>query len=316
MILEQKIEIKISNKVRKHYRQYFKDINSGDIIEISPLQLPNGSNKKIKVRCSVCDIEKEVFYYDYNKITKNNTELYYCKDCKNEKTKKTLNKLYGEDIDNVFQLASVKEKSKKTCKEKYGVEHHLQNKEILAKLKATNKKKYGVEFIPELKRHTKTSFIKKCKKIHGNLYDYSKVKYERVVDKIIIICKKHGEFIQIADDHVKGCGCPKCKTSKGENEIIKYLDSKSIKYVHQKKFEGCKYRTKLPFDFYLLDYNMCIEYDGIQHSEMVEYFGGEEAFELRKKKDRIKTQFCRENKIILERITHSDNIIDRLEIIL
>ena len=61
---------------------------------------------------------------------------------------------------------------------------------------------------------------------------------------------------------------------------------------------------------------MCIEFDGIQHSEMVEYFGGEKAFELRKKKDKIKTKYCRDNNIILERITHSDIIKDRLEIIL
>ena len=60
---------------------------------------------------------------------------------------------------------------------------------------------------------------------------------------------------------------------------------------------------------------MCIEYDGIQHSEMIEYFGGEKAFELRKKKDKIKTKYCREKGIVLERITYSDNILDRLEII-
>ena len=61
---------------------------------------------------------------------------------------------------------------------------------------------------------------------------------------------------------------------------------------------------------------MCIEYDGIQHNEMVEYFGGEKAYILRKKKDKIKNVYCKEKGILLERITHSDNIPDRLDIIL
>ena len=115
---------------------------------------------------------------------------------------------------------------------------------------------------------------------------------------------------------IKGIGCPKCKTSKGENYIINYLDSHNINYVHQKKFTGCIYKTELPFDFYLIDYNMCIEYDGIQHSECIEYFGGEEAFELRKKKDKIKNEYCKDNNIRLERITYSDNIDYRLDIII
>lgn len=53
-------------------------------------------------------------------------------------------------------------------------------------------------------------FINRAIKMHGNLYDYTKVKYGGGLNKIIIVCKKHGEFEQVANYHLRGCGCPSC----------------------------------------------------------------------------------------------------------
>ena len=72
-----------------------------------------------------------------------------------------------------------------------------------------------------------------------------------------------------------------------------------------KQFEtiyGCKYKGRLKFDFYLPDYNICIEFDGEQHFKPVEYWGGEEEFKKRQIKDKIKTSFCTNNDIKLIRI--------------
>ncbi len=58
-----------------------------------------------------------------------------------------------------------------------------------------------------------TSFNKlpeKLFKIHGDRYDYSKVEYTGVKDKVIIICKEHGEFVTNMDSHIQGSNCPKC----------------------------------------------------------------------------------------------------------
>ena len=46
------------------------------------------------------------------------------------------------------------------------------------------------------KKRTNEDFIREAKKIHGNKYDYSKVTYNNVNEKICIICPKHGEFWQ------------------------------------------------------------------------------------------------------------------------
>ena len=239
---------------------------------------------------------------------------YYCFDCKSVSIKDGVNLKYG--VDNVFQLNLVKDKTRKTCRKLYGVDHHLQNKEILDKQKRTNQELYGVNFIPELKRHTQETFINMCKKVHGDLYNYDKVIYKTVEEKIIIICKKHGEFFQIGREHLRGSGCPKCKTSKGENIIIDFLNENNIAYMYQKKFDNCKYKTSLPFDFYIPEKKLCIEYDGIQHFMIIENWGGKEEFKLRKRKDKIKTKFCRENNIKLERIRYDDDIINKLKSIL
>jgi G:T-mismatch repair DNA endonuclease (very short patch repair protein) len=53
-------------------------------------------------------------------------------------------------------------------------------------------------------------FIEKAKKIHGEIYDYSKVIYKKAILKVIVICKKHGEFEQQPSNHLSGYGCVKC----------------------------------------------------------------------------------------------------------
>ena len=83
------------------------------------------------------------------------------------------------------------------------------------KIKANKflKRKYGC---PKCSYNILTTeeFIKQSRKIHGNKYDYSKVEYTNSHAKVIIICPKHGEFKQIAREHLKGQGCPRCKGKK------------------------------------------------------------------------------------------------------
>lgn len=73
-------------------------------------------------------------------------------------------------------------------------------------------------------------------------------------------------------------GCPNCVMSKGEKEIKRILDKWHINYITQKTFPDCKNINVLPFDFYLPDSNVCIEYQGIQHYKPVDAFGGEKEF--------------------------------------
>lgn len=63
-----------------------------------------------------------------------------------------------------------------------------------------------------MKRLTTEQFIQRAKAKHGDMYDYSKVKYVNCHTIVDIICKKHGLFSQNAGDHLGGHGCPLCKS--------------------------------------------------------------------------------------------------------
>lgn len=66
---------------------------------------------------------------------------------------------------------------------------------------------------------------------HGDRYDYSKVKYDWASRPVEIVCKEHGSFWQIAQDHWAGCGCPACKCcgpSDGENDLATWVASLGV----------------------------------------------------------------------------------------
>ena len=102
--------------------------------------------------------------------------------------------------------------------------------------------------------------------------------------------------------------------SVNEYRLLNFLNENNIVYQYQKKFDGCKHKTSLPFDFFILDKNMCIEYDGIQHYEPVKLFGGIKNYEYRKKLDEIKNEYCKNNNIHLIRISYKEDIITKLEL--
>lgn len=170
---------------------------------------------------------------------------------------------------------------------------------------------------------TKQNFIKKSKKVHKNKYDYSKVNYIKSNIKVSIICRKHGEFKQTPNDHLNGCGCSICNSPKGELKVSEWLDNQNIKYISQKRFKnllGRDGRKRLAFDFYIPKFNICIEYDGIQHY-IPTYFGTRKKkskeqikklelkeFKSIQKRDLKKNEFCKNNNIKLIRIKYDEDI--------
>ena len=97
-----------------------------------------------------------------------------------------------------------------------------------------------------MKKLTKEEFIEKAKCIHGDRYDYSKVDYINNRTKVCVICKKHGEFWQQANSHLRGEGCPICK---GENiskkkSLTKEEFIKKARKVHGNKYDYSKVEYK------------------------------------------------------------------------
>ena len=87
----------------------------------------------------------------------------------------------------------------------------------------------------------------------------------------------------------------------------------NVNYIHQFKFNDCRNIKELIFDFYLPEYNLCLEFDGRQHFEPISFFGGEDGFYKRKINDHIKNDYCLLNGIELVRISYEDiNLVEKI----
>lgn len=159
----------------------------------------------------------------------------------------------------------------------------------------------------------KTDYIiKEFQEKHENEYDYYKVKYISDSKKITIVCKKHGDFKTSPRNHLNGCGCPICKESKGERKIRIILNKNKINYKLQYNFDDCIYKRKLFFDFYLIDLNTCIEFNGEQHYVPYRFLEEDKSFQLRQKRDNIKKEYCEKNNIPFFIIRYDEDVLGKL----
>ena len=136
---------------------------------------------------------------------------------------------------------------------------------------------------------------------------------KRKSNRITWYCKCDcGKYKNITSDMLIGgvlsCGC--LLISKNEAKIQNILEFHKILFIKQKTFRQCKNKRLLKFDFYLPNYNLCIEYQGEQHYQNIKRFGGTREFIKRKNRDDIKRLFCYNEHIDLLEIPYwnSDNI--------
>lgn len=170
--------------------------------------------------------------------------------------------------------------------------------------------------------------------MRGSNFDKFGVKNPYTIDNLRIFAFKHGWDCVIYDQEYKGdkiplkimcsCGndflvdcnhfiagkyqCNECRVKQSAiaKTIELWLQEQKIFYEKEKKFKGCKNKKLLPFDFYLIDFNICIEVDGIGHYRPVAFGGNkekaEQIFQERQINDNIKTKYCQQNNIQLIRI--------------
>ena len=174
----------------------------------------------------------------------------------------------------------------------------------------------------EKHRLTLQEFIERAYKKYGiGRYDYSKVKYTTMNTLVCIICPNHDEpyeFWKTQHNHLNGVRCPLCNESIGNNKIRMFLINNNIDFETEETFDDCEYIKQLRFDFYIQQYNLCIEFDGEQHFEKVNWTGKmtdeemEENLKLNQFRDQIKNDYCKNNNINLLRIKYTENIEEKL----
>ena len=291
-------------KTTEEFEQEMKEINEN--IEV----LGEYVNAHTKIKCK-CKIDGYEFEMKPNDLLRGQG----CPKCAGN-IKKTTEEFKQEikDINENIEILGeyINNKIKIKCKCKIdGYEWEMTPNSLL---RGQGCPKCGIKSRVEKRSKTHKEFIKEIKKINDDIEILGE--YVNSQTKIKVRCKKDGhEWKATPNNLLSGYGCPKCNASKGEKRIAKYLDSRNIEYKSQYKFNNCKSKHKLPFDFYIPNLNIAIEYDGRQHYEIIDYFDGLDGFIDTKVRDTIKTVYCKENNIKLIRIPYwdFDNIEEILE---
>lgn len=144
--------------------------------------------------------------------------------------------------------------------------------------------------------------------------------YETVNKEIKVRCNECGFIRNVKPNNlIRNGHCPKCNSEKslGEKTIKQWLDSHNIRYETQKYFKDWNIGIHY-FDFYLPDFNLVIEYNGIQHYDFNPYFHKTiENFNYRVFKDKQKKETCLNNNINYLSIKYTlfhkiDQILDNI----
>ena len=150
-----------------------------------------------------------------------------------------------------------------------------------------------------------------------NLVDNEYVFLEPYINARIKIKVKHntcGNVYRVTPTNfLQGSRCPYCNTPKGETIITEILDTLNIDYEVQKTFDGLKDKSYLSYDFYISDQNILIEYQGIQHYQPLDHFGGEDQFKLQQKHDKMKSDYAKSNNYNLIAVPYTKDTFSKIK---
>lgn len=152
-------------------------------------------------------------------------------------------------------------------------------------------------------------FIKRLNKVHPSLIMVDE--YINWTTPITFYCIDHDCYFKCTPSNIlnRTSCCDKTVRWTKEIEIGNIIQNLGYQYVYQKTFKDCKDKNVLPFDYYLPDINVCIEYQGEQHCRPVNFNGrGKESslkkLEYTQKHDSIKREYCERNNIGLIEIPY------------
>jgi very-short-patch-repair endonuclease/mRNA-degrading endonuclease RelE of RelBE toxin-antitoxin system len=159
---------------------------------------------------------------------------------------------------------------------------------------------------------TTEKFKKEIYELVGNEYSVLS-EYINSRTKIKIKHNKCGYIYNTEPGNLlKGRRCPICNSaSNTELKIYNWINSKFNNFYYEYTDHKCRDKKLLSFDFFID--NLVIEYDGLQHFKKEDFFSTN--LKTRRKRDKIKNQYCKENGIRLIRIPYwqKDNIENILE---
>ena len=224
-----------------------------------------------------------------------------------EKFVEKARKVHGDKYD--YSRVEYKNNSTKVCiicheKDENGKEHGEFWQDPTGHLD----KKAGCPRCTHNHKYTTQEFLDVLPNWIKERYDFSKFEYISTHRKSILICPEHGEFFISPHNIKKGIGCPGCSESKIEREIYLFLKEHQVKYIREYKEDGFGKQT---IDFFLPDFSVAIECQGIQHFQPTDFSGrgkewAEQEYKHNIELDRRKQILCNERDIKLIYFTHED----------
>lgn len=250
------------------------------------------SDEKVIITCSI--------HGDFEQIPRNHLQGRGCAKC-SPNTSSNKQRFSSDDFinkanvvhNNIYNYSKVEyinsqTKIKIICPE-HGEFEQIPNSHLLGH----GCSKCGKEILSKKFRKDVSEFISKASIVHDNKYSYEKFIYTNNKVKSIITCKLHGDFYQNAYDHLTGRGCPKC-ILKSQTILFQKLQNDFKEELFLWEYSP-EWLQRQRFDIFLPKYNTAIEYNGIQHYEIKEFFGGEEAFINQQGRDNLKKEKCIDN---------------------
>lgn len=323
LVPNQRIKIKWHPRNRKWYEDKdYKFTNWGDEFTVAAGDLSKGAKAYVKVQCDYCMEIHDTLWRDY--YIRKSYGKYACTNCRLKKASETTlesrrNNLYCRakafcDEYGYTILTPIEEIANANTRINYLCpKHGLHNTKIYTLITrhrcidcihedgADNLRLSVDEIIDYVEDHD-SKWI--------NPYDYSKTTDKNM--KIICPeCREEFTTSFFAFRKRNGQRCPDCTSieSRGEYKVRQFLEAHGFNYVSQYRFYDCRTSVPLPFDFYLINNNIAIEYDGAGHyipirrgNRTIEY--AKEALKNVRHRDKIKTDYCENNGIKLIRIPY------------
>lgn len=240
------------------------------------------------IKCPYCGEEFEVVI---DKFVNRNKRCW----CENHYTVKKIESLF---IDSEYTLVKIIKFSKSTSR-------------LLVKCPNPNHEPYEIDLMGFINGNKCQKCIneEKIKWTKEKIIEYIEsfdYKVIRIIEKhglktrLEIQCDKNHEPYEIKFDNFKqGYRCPYCKKIVNEEIIADILLFNNLNFKRQYRFDDCRNKLPLPFDFYLPQQNLCIEYNGEQHYKLNRFNMDLLDLMNRKRLDKIKEEYCKDNNIKL-----------------
>lgn len=323
----QMIKVKWHSQNKEHYidKGYIFTKHRDEFL-VKAEDLSKSATAIVKVICDYCGEEYDMTWFHYKGIQDKN-EKCACYNCRHKKMyennlKDRQSRLYENALEvcnkKGYELIFKKEDiiNNKTYVMYKCPVHGLQKMRISNLISGRGCPECSIEAKSELYRLSPDEVEQRVTDLGGKLLN--KQDYINRIERNLIIecvyCKTPFITSLVLFTQHGGQMCPNCKDDEsiGERRIRTYLELNNILFEQEKWFSDCRDIKPLPFDFYLPDYNMIIEYDGEQHYKQGHFTHSHLSYT--QAHDAIKNNYCKENNINLLRIPYWD--MDKIETIL